>query len=263
MARIRTVKPELFKHEALFDAESETGLPLRLAFIGLFTCCDRAGRFKWRSRTLKLDVLPYDNCDFSRVLDALCTRGFLVRYEVDGEEFGCIPTFTEHQAINNREVESSIPPPDESSIKSCTSTREARVNDATGTPAEGKGKEGKGKEYSVPNGTAGEPAAKTPEEMTKDELWRAGKSLLNQAGMPIAQCGSFVGKLVKDYGNDAVVQAVRTAVVERPADPASFLRATCQRLAGERAAPKRPPGRPSINDFSDGDDPFAGMKTKL
>ena len=118
-------------------------------------------------------------------------------------------------------------------------------------------------DISVPNGTAGEPAAKTPEEMTKDELWRAGKSLLNQSGMPVAQCGSFVGKLVKDYGNDAVVQAVRTAVVERPADPASFLRATCQRLAGERAAPKRPPGRPSINDFSDGDDPFAGMKTKL
>ena len=261
MPRIRTVKPELFKHEGLYDAEAETGLPLRLAFIGLFTCCDREGRFKWRPRTLKLDVLPYDNCDFSRVLHALWTRGFIVKYEVDGEEYGCIPTFTTHQVINNRESESNIPPPDENSIKSWDSTRAARVDDASGTPVKGKGI---GREQdSVPTGTDGEPSAKPPEEMTKDELWKAGKSLLNQAGMPIAQCGSFVGKLVKDYGNDVVVEAVRAAVVERPADPASYLKAACQRKAGQRTSPTRPPGRPSINDFSDGDDPFAGMKTSL
>jgi hypothetical protein len=75
--------------------------------------------------------------------------------------------------------------------------------------------------------------------MTKDELWAAGKSLLRQAGMPEAQCGSFVGKLVKQYGSETVVEAVRTAVVERPADPPSFLKATCQRLAGERKPPNR------------------------
>jgi hypothetical protein len=46
MGRIRTVKPELFQHGDLFDAEVESGFPLRLAFIGLFTCCDREGRFK-------------------------------------------------------------------------------------------------------------------------------------------------------------------------------------------------------------------------
>lgn len=86
----------------------------------------------------------------------------------------------------------------------------------------------------VPNGTgAGAPQAiKTPAEMTKQELWSAGKSLLKQSGMPEAQCGSFVGKLVKDYGDALVVEAVRTAVVEQPADPASFLKATCKAKAG-------------------------------
>jgi hypothetical protein len=64
MARIRTVKPELFRHDSLFEAEQECQLPLRLAFIGLFTCCDREGRFRWRLRQLKLDVLPYDSIDF-------------------------------------------------------------------------------------------------------------------------------------------------------------------------------------------------------
>ena len=77
-------------------------------------------------------------------------------------------------------------------------------------------------------------AVKSPEQMAKDELWRAGKSLLEQAGLPKAQCGSFVGKLVKDYGDAVVVEAVRAAVVTRPADPVEFLRAACQRSAGQR-----------------------------
>lgn len=71
---------------------------------------------------------------------------------------------------------------------------------------------------------------------TKDELWAAGKSLLSQAGMPEKQCGSFIGKLAKDFGNDAVLAAVRAAVVERPADPASWLRAACSRGGDRRAA---------------------------
>ena len=75
--------------------------------------------------------------------------------------------------------------------------------------------------------------------MPRDELWKAGKSLLAQAGMPVAQCGSFVGKLVKDYGDAVVVEAVRAAVVARPADPVSYLKAACQGTAGERRLPNR------------------------
>ncbi|CPG76412.1 Replication protein 15 [Burkholderia pseudomallei] len=151
MGRIRTVKPELFTHEDLFEAEQETGLPLRVAFIGLFTCADREGRFKWRPRTLKLAVLPHDAVDFSRVLDALVTRGFLVRYASEsGEEIGLIPTFTKHQVINNRETPSDLPAPpanlDLTGISTRAPTRDPRVDDASDTRAQGKGKEGKGKE---------------------------------------------------------------------------------------------------------------------
>ncbi|MCW0102562.1 hypothetical protein [Burkholderia pseudomallei] len=145
------MKPELFTHEDLFEAEQETGLPLRVAFIGLFTCADREGRFKWRPRTLKLAVLPHDAVDFSRVLDALVTRGFLVRYASEsGEEIGLIPTFTKHQVINNRETPSDLPAPpanlDLTGISTRTPTRDPRVDDASDTRAQGKGKEGKGKE---------------------------------------------------------------------------------------------------------------------
>jgi hypothetical protein len=144
MARIRTIKPEFFRHHDLFIAEKETKLPIRIAFAGLWTACDKEGRFRWSPEALKLDCLPYDNLDFSRVLDALLTRGFLVKYSVNGCIFGCIPTFRRHQVINNRERESEIPAPTEST----TLTREPREGHACPTPLnldQGEG-EGKGRE---------------------------------------------------------------------------------------------------------------------
>lgn len=110
MAKIRTIKPELFRHAELFEAEQEIELPLRLAFMGLFTCCDREGRFKWRPKELKLDVFPYDDIDMANVLDALVSYGFIVKYQVDHCLYGCIPSWHNHQRINNRETESYIPP---------------------------------------------------------------------------------------------------------------------------------------------------------
>ena len=45
------------------------------------------------------------------------------------------------------------------------------------------------------------------------------------------------GKLSKDYpGGEIVIDAVRAAVTEQPADARAYLKATCQRLAGERKA---------------------------
>ena len=149
MSRIRTIKPEFFRHEALYEAERETGLPLRVAFAGLWTVADREGRFHWRPRALKLDCLPYDEVDFSRVLDALATRGFIVQYQGNGEPLGWIPTFCKHQVVNNKERDSNLPEPNESNIL----TREPRVDDASPTrinPSQGEGKgreqERKGKE---------------------------------------------------------------------------------------------------------------------
>lgn len=147
MARIRTIKPGFFRHAELYEAERETGLPLRIAFAGLWTAADREGRFKWKPRELKLDCLPHDEVDFSRVLDALATRGFIAKYAVDGAEYGFVPTWKTHQIINNRETASELPQPTENNI---TSTCAPRVLDASPAPlvqvqGEGKGREEEGK----------------------------------------------------------------------------------------------------------------------
>lgn len=95
------------------------------------------------------------------------------------------------------------------------------------TQAEPSGQASQSQINTVPKGTAAD-AAKLPSDLTKEELWSAGKSILALQGLPPAQCGSFIGKLVKDYGGDVVVEAVRAAVVERPANAQEFLVGACR-----------------------------------
>ena len=109
MGRIRTVKPELFIHDELYDVEEVSGLPVRLAYIGLFTVADREGRFIWRPRQLKAQLFPYDDLDFSTVLNALAKAGFLTHYKVNSKEYGVINSFTNHQQINSKEAQSKLP----------------------------------------------------------------------------------------------------------------------------------------------------------
>ncbi|MGX0136312.1 DUF1376 domain-containing protein [Cupriavidus metallidurans] len=109
------------------------------------------------------------------------------------------------------------------------------------TPSKGQG-EGQGQgelTTSVPDGTGGPPPALTPEQMTKMEIWHAGKAMLEAQGMAKAVCGSFIGKLCKDYGDQIVLEAVRAAAVKQPADAAEYLKATCQGIAGQRPRPNR------------------------
>ena len=192
MARIRTIKPEFYTHEELYIAEREEKLPLRLAFSGLWTICDREGRFKWRPNTIKLSVLPFDSVDFSRVLDALVTRGFIEQYATeDGELFGFVPSFPDHQVINNRESQSVIPSP----FDAC-STRDPRGL----CKDKGKGKERKGKEEEG-NGRSDSSTFVLPDWIDKThwDIWVKARKKMNddQKQMQVAKLKSW-----KDEGLD-------------------------------------------------------------
>lgn len=129
MPRIRTVKPSFFRHEELFEAEKSSGLPLRVAYIGLWTCCDRKGRFEWKPRQLKLDILPWDELDFEAVLMALESAKFIESYEVDGRKYGWVLRFEEHQVINKREAMSALPPPVQTHARTCVHSGEKEVEE--------------------------------------------------------------------------------------------------------------------------------------
>lgn len=82
------MRPEVFQDDRLYEAEVESGLPLRIAFLALRAACDRNGRFEWRPRLLKVQVMPYDDLDFEAVLLALERHGFLTRSEDEGRCYG-------------------------------------------------------------------------------------------------------------------------------------------------------------------------------
>lgn len=96
--RMRTVKPEFFQHHGLYEAEAQSGLPLRVAFAGLWTQCDREGRFEWRPRMLKLAILPYDPVDLRSWWKGWSATGSLPPAQpVSRPAPGCITSWSRHQ----------------------------------------------------------------------------------------------------------------------------------------------------------------------
>jgi hypothetical protein len=108
--RSRNLKPGFFKNEGLADLPPLT----RILFAGLWGLADRAGRLEDRPKRIKAEVLPYDNCDTDKMLDALAQHEerFIIRYTVDGRRYIAIPKFLKNQSPHCREPESTIPAPD-------------------------------------------------------------------------------------------------------------------------------------------------------
>jgi hypothetical protein len=88
---------------------------------------------------------PGDDCNIDDMAAELIDSGLVLVYEVSGKPYAWIPTFIDHQCINNREAASTLPSPDEGAYM----TRAPRVDHVQPTrplpvKAEGKGREGKG-----------------------------------------------------------------------------------------------------------------------
>ena len=143
MSRIRTIKPEFFT-----SADIVCMSPLsRLFYASLWCEADREGRLKWDVKTLKLRYFPADDCDISSMANELLENGLIVIYEVDGQSFAEIPSFTTHQVINNREAESIIPERISEESKQNDVSGHSHFTRESGVSGEGKeGREGKGKE---------------------------------------------------------------------------------------------------------------------
>ncbi len=145
MARIRTVKPGFFRHEGLQDLARQHGAEIMLVFEGLWTVSDSKGRFEWRPRTLKLDILPFLEFEMEAMLATLAGAAFVVKYTVDGRDYGEIPTFLDHQRITGKEVtdgEKYPPNPDFSQgINGETLGKQLPAQEGERELGKGKGKE--------------------------------------------------------------------------------------------------------------------------
>lgn len=107
MARARNIKPSFFTNEQLADND-----PLgRLLFIGLWTLADYNGNLEWKERTIKIQILPWDNCDIRALAINLDKSGLIRFYSDKDKVYINITSFTKHQNphINEKKNESLLP----------------------------------------------------------------------------------------------------------------------------------------------------------
>lgn len=257
MSRKRLISPGFFINADLYDAEVETGLPLRIAYAGLWTVTDRRGVFKW-SRNLKPYILPYDPCDVLACLEAFERIGLVRSYEVEGKKFGYIPTFAAHQTFHQRERASTDPAPPESVLSPVPAQGQTEASSPTpSTESTGlaQGQHRASPEKAVPSptvtvtvtGTVAGTASTTttsPSSEKLDERVEARQSWVADACaiwaeyvsvMAYGEMGKRLKPLVAQYGPDLVLVA---------------LRAFCQ-WRSHRLGEEKVPGLPTfIRDFS-------------
>lgn len=108
MARARNIKPSFFTNEQLAECS-----PLsRLLFIGLWTIADREGKLEDRPKRMKIELLPYDECNIDSLLDELHDQELIIRYEIAGTGYIFIPKFLKHQNPHQKEQSKGFPYPE-------------------------------------------------------------------------------------------------------------------------------------------------------
>jgi hypothetical protein len=106
MARIRTIKPEIWTDEKF----TECSVSARLLFIGLLNFADDNGNLVYSAKRFKMQILPADAIDCQPLIIDLITHGLLMDYSVSEINYLHIIGFTKHQVIN-RPSKTSIPLP--------------------------------------------------------------------------------------------------------------------------------------------------------
>ena len=134
--RIRTIKPEFWKHDGI----AELGYATRLLFIALWCVADRRGRMEDRPRRIKAECFPYDELDVDAMLSELHAAGFIDRYEAEGLKIIEVLSFEKHQRLTGKEAETESIYPGKQWGNNGETPSTAPV------AQEGKGKEGKGRE---------------------------------------------------------------------------------------------------------------------
>lgn len=163
MARIRTVKPELWTDEKIV----ECSIPARLLFIGMFNFADDNGNLVNSPKRIKMQIFPADVIDCEPLIKELITQGVLTEYSMNDVSYLNIKGFNKHQKIN-RPSKTNIPKFEFS---------EHSVSNHGGL-TDGKDPEGKGKEEDItPNTQAADAACSdeaesfpAPQEATVHQL---------------------------------------------------------------------------------------------
>lgn len=127
--RIRTIKPEFWTDKRVASWDHFT----RLLFIGLWSAADDHGRGSAESARLASELFPYDLSrdpreTLARVaagLDTLAASCRITLYEVDGEAFYEVASWSKHQRVDNA-GKPRVPTPSDGVVRPSRDPRENR-----------------------------------------------------------------------------------------------------------------------------------------
>ena len=164
--RIRTIKPEFWKHQRMAELPAET----RLLAIGLLNYADDEGYFDAHPALIRGELMPYSEKTgrIPKMLEELSGIGFLsVTSSESGKQIGHITNFLEHQRINRPTASKHSRKPHTSLTESSVSARNSlSYNSAPERNREGKGREKEQGNLLAPKGA--EPLANDPQDFTTD-----------------------------------------------------------------------------------------------
>ncbi len=221
MARSRNIKPGIATNEELNELD-----PLaRWLFVLSWTIADYNGNFEWRPKKLKLTLLGYDDCDISELAINLERSGFFRFYSDGNKIYVHIVNFTKHQNPHKNEKAAGTDIPEYSDALSQVvdlptltinpdKSRLIRNEDGT-APADSL----------IPHpdslNTPSESEQVAPDR--KKELWKQWADLAGN------KTRSLIGKLIKDHGEESVLEAIEVTLANHPVDPVAYITATLRK----------------------------------
>lgn len=218
MARIRTIKPDFWKHEELSELPEAT----HMLAAALLNYADDEGYFNANPKLIKSECFPLREMSIPVPvsIQELSRIGFIrLGNGSDGKRYGQVVKFSDHQVISHKK---------DSKIKDV-----GIVWDSSSTPPvivhpEWNGIEGNGKEGNPEEAKASSSGVPPPQEDfdARADLFSCGLSDLSKlTGKPASACRSLVGKWLNHARDDAarVRSSIRKAVEIRPADPVAWI----------------------------------------
>lgn len=245
MARIRTIKPELFTSASM----AQVSVQARYVLVGLLTEADDDGRFLASSKRLAGVLFPHDEWiaaeSVEEWLKELEAVGTIELYEVNGVRYGVLPGFACHQRIAPTKYRAStLPEPVSAGQRDGRHMADTWQPDGRHVSANPRRErevevevEREGEREVEKIKSAAEPRAEVVPMFTDrslyfvDRLAERDPDAWKSFGIPA------LVKLGKKYGPATVAEALSYAYEERDTAVESgypLVEAICRRLAAER-----------------------------
>lgn len=226
MSRIRSIHPGFFTDENVVSVSMEA----RLCVLGLGIEADDKGVFEWKPKRLKMRLFPADAVDMVTLLDELVSENLIMRYEIDGKEYGAIRNFRKFQ--RPKTPNDLHPAPDhirnyvglEVPVSEKMPSKQPQFPLLGEKSPQMEDEGGRRRKSSEAKASAAAPPEIVPTAIdVQRAIFDTGVAILTATGSPDRDARSMLGKWRKDYGDSAVLTALSKCQVERPEVPIEWI----------------------------------------